>query len=167
MLLSRIHDVEQAFSPTFCFEVLLFIFLRDLYRKWKFISQVEEFSWLESLHQLKMPKSTVWVFSWPSINFLYSHSSFLIFFFPWRHLQHMKVPGPGIKSELPKGQHWILNPLCHSGNSSSYLILLVVILKFLLLLSVLQYLLWFFFFLLLKFPGQRSTWKAAVTTPDP
>ena len=41
------------------------------------------------------------------------------FLFLRSHLRHMGVPGPGIKSEPPLRQPWILNLLCHSGPSSS------------------------------------------------
>lgn len=39
------------------------------------------------------------------------------FFLFWPHLRHMKVPRPGVKSELQPQQCLILNPLCHSRNS--------------------------------------------------
>ena len=50
-------------------------------------------------------------------------------FFLWPHPWHMEVPGTGMESEqqlrpTPQlWQHWILNPLCHSGNSLNNVII--------------------------------------------
>ena len=46
--------------------------------------------------------------------------------FFWWHLQHIEVPGPGIKSEWQVQpvsqlqQWWILNPPCRGGNSMNF-----------------------------------------------
>ena len=55
-------------------------------------------------------------------------SFFLCFFFLfWPHMQHMEVPGPGMKSKVKlqsMPQLWqcqILNLLYHSGNSNRFI----------------------------------------------
>ena len=64
--------------------------------------------------------SNIWVYFIVSIGL---YISFFFFFFFFSTPQHMVVPRAGMKSELQLRpmrqlrQCWILNPLCHSGNS--------------------------------------------------
>ena len=50
----------------------------------------------------------------------FSKNVFFIFIF-WPYLQRIQVPGPGIKPMPPQRQCWVLNPLCHSGDSQAHL----------------------------------------------
>ena len=51
------------------------------------------------------------------IRFCCATMTTLSFFF-LATLQHLEVPRPGIRSKPQLQQHWIQNPLCHSGSSS-------------------------------------------------
>ena len=56
--------------------------------------------------------------------------AFIIYLLFRLYSQHMEVPGPGTESEpqlppMPQlPQHWILNPLCHSGNAAIVLLIM-------------------------------------------
>ena len=73
----------------------------------------------------------IWFDRWFNCPLFHGHKAltffFFFFFFFLSLSQHSEVPWPGIKSvpqQQPKPlqwQGWILNPLCHQGNSSTYI----------------------------------------------
>ena len=70
-------------------------------------------AWIPDLHwnflpELLLGETVVYVI-------VFSSLSFFLFLFFGLCLQHVAVPGPGIKPMPQQWQHWILNPLSHLG----------------------------------------------------